>query len=552
MRNISISPAALGHLSRVYYLLVKVSWALLFFCLPFTSFPYFPASLGGRTLVRPLSTYPLLILGLLVILPRFIRRPLPRTFLPLLAFLITALISSLASLSADIDALLGVTLISRLLRSLATLGLGAVFYFTVALLHDTWRDLRFSILWMYAGFTLALAWGSLQALYVIHYYPPYFKLLNSIQSFVSTRKLFTTRISGLTYEPKWFAEQICLLLLPWLLGAILSRQSLFKRISLPSRFSLSSRLPLSSINIEWLLLVWASIVLLFTFSRTGLLILGSLIVLSFLIFRSSPSRQRLSAHVSASTKLFHRSIPQSSKTRILLEVSAVICIVVTLFVVVGSQNPYFSRLWRYYTEAKQRNRTYLEYIAFDQRFTYWQTAYNMFESQPLIGVGLGNYAFYFSEMLPDRLYRQAEVIRLTTPEEGRDRLITPKNLLARLLAETGILGTATFLSFIIAVLGCVLFLWYKSKSILISPSDQHASGNPGPAVSTRMMAISGALALAACVFVILSMDSFARPEIWVVFGLITAAASLPASVSKNAEPVVIPEVRTYTRVAQNG
>jgi O-antigen ligase len=259
------------------------------------------------------------------------------------------------------------------------------------------------------------------------------------------------------------------------------------------------------------------VVLLFTFSRTGLTILGTLIVLSFVMFRStSQSGDPASKH-----KLSHnRRSPTTrrSRIRIFLEAVLVICGLITLFVLVGSHNPYFSRFWRYWTEAKTRNRTYLEYIAFDQRFTYWQTAFLMFESQPLLGVGLGNYAFYFDKMLPDRLYRQAEVIRQTTPDEGSDRLITPKNLLARLLAETGILGTATFMTFSISVVGCVLSLWYsRNRSGQIQAA---------PISDPRWWGSNGILALVACAFVIFSMDSFARPEIWIAFGLITAAAHI--------------------------
>ena len=127
---------------------------------------------------------------------------------------------------------------------------------------------------------------------------------------------------------------------------------------------------------------------------------------------------------------------------------------------VGSQNPYFSRLWRYWTEARSRNRTYLEYIAVEQRFVYWETALSIFGTDPWLGVGLGNYAFYFDDGLPIRpFHMQREIVRQITPSEGRDRLITPKNLPARLLAETGVFGIAAFLAFLIAVVGCAAFLW---------------------------------------------------------------------------------------------
>jgi O-antigen ligase len=140
---------------------------------------------------------------------------------------------------------------------------------------------------------------------------------------------------------------------------------------------------------------------------------------------------------------------------------------------------------------------------------YWATALNIYDQSPTLGVGLGNYAFYFPEMLPNQPYdEQREIMRQITPGEGRDRLITPKNLYARLIAETGLLGTVLFTTFFLAVIGCVLFLWF-------SPSPEQ-----------KYWAMSGFLSLVVFFVVVFSFDSFSIPNMWVVFGLITAAAHL--------------------------
>jgi len=184
-------------------------------------------------------------------------------------------------------------------------------------------------------------------------------------------------------------------------------------------------------------------------------------------------------------------------------------VIATLYVV-GSQNAYFSRLWRYWTEAKSRNKTYFEFIAVEQRFVYWETALNIFSEDPWLGVGMGNYAFYFDDNLPNRPWDlQKEIVRQITPGEGRDRLITPKNLVARLIAETGVIGTGAFLIFVLAVVGCAIYLWFSTSS------DQ------------KFWGLSAFLALIVFGFVIFSFDSFALPNMWVVFGLITAASHLP-------------------------
>ena len=382
--------------------LTKIAWGLFFITLPVTSFPYFPGDVGGRTLVRPLSIYPLLALVVLLTLPSLFKRPLPRTFVPLIVFAVFALISTIFAFTSDLEAFRGVTPLSRLVRNLITLGLGVAFYFTTTLLHKTWEDLSRSLRWLYVGLGAALLWGSLQIPIVIFHYAPYFRLLNSIQKFISTRKLFTTRISGMTFEPKWFAEQICFLLLPWLIASVLTNRS---------SFSWSWK----KVTVEWLMLGWSVIVLVFTFSRTGIFILLLLVLMGYFLSR----------------QYFHKPVTPSRKPlrRRILEIGSIGIILITVLVLVGSQNPYFSRLWRYWTEAKSRNRSYFEFIAVEQRFVYWETALRIFEQDPLLGVGLGNYAFYFDESLPNRPWHvQKEIIRQITPSEGRDRLITPKNL----------------------------------------------------------------------------------------------------------------------------
>jgi hypothetical protein len=459
---------------------IMVAWALFFFTLPVTSFPFFPSGIGGKTLVRPLAIYPLMILFLIVILPRLFKRQLPATFLPLFAFTVAALISSIIAFSFELESLRGVTLSSRFIRNIATLGIGIAFYLTSVLLHNNWQQLKFSLRWIYSGFSLALLWGSFQAAYVTFYSPSYFKFINHLQTFFSTRKLFPTRISGLTYEPKWFAEQICILLLPWLMSSILTGQSVF---SWRRKW----------LTVEWLLMIWSIVILVFTFSRTGLAILGLLLVVGYIITRSRKNQTQ-------------RPVRKGRNFWLFVELFLLVCGILGVFVVVGSQNPYFSRFWRYFTEARQRNRTYFEYIAFQQRFVYLETAINIFAAYPAFGVGLGNYAFFFDEMLPVRIYSQPEVIRQSTPTEERDSLITPKNLLARLLAETGLLGTITFLGFVVAVAGCAVALWFdKGKE-------------------EQFWGIGGVLALIVFSILIFTFDSFAIPNMWIVFGLITSAA----------------------------
>lgn len=458
-------------------------WALLLASLPVTSFPYFPPALGGAVLVRPLAIYPLLVLLILATLPALYRRRLPVAFLPLVAFILIAAAGvALASLSG-LEAWRGVSLLERGIRGLLTLFIGVALYFTVTLLVHDRAGLKFSLRWLYAGFGVALAWGTLQAINVIWYSDAYFEFLSRLQSFVSTRRLFPRRVSGMTFEPNWFAEQIGLLLLPWLMAAVFSGQSVF-------------RWRYRKITIEALLLAWAVVILIFTYSRAGLIIFASLLVLSVLLIL--PRR-------------IHSSSTNTPKVRLqglYRRIGAVILLLAILagsLFIVGGQNNYFSRLWRYWSDPEATG-DYLSYIAFSQRFTYWEAAFGMYSEHALLGVGLGNYSFYFQKHLPDQpLYQYPELLRHFVPGEERDRLVTPKNLHVKILAETGLAGLATYLAFLLVMVGYVVYLWARPDS------------------ESQFWGKAGMLGLVAYVMVSFSSDSFATPNMWVVFGLITAA-----------------------------
>ncbi len=74
---------------------------------------------------------------------------------------------------------------------------------------------------------------------------------------------------------------------------------------------------------------------------------------------------------------------------------------------------------------------------FAERILYWETGWNIFNDHPLIGVGLGNYGFYFEKYMP------AFASALDEPREILFRAnyqANNKNLWTRLLSETGIIG----------------------------------------------------------------------------------------------------------------
>ncbi len=479
----------------------RLCWILFLVSLPVTSFPYFPGNIGGGTLVRPLAIYPLIILLVLVILPRLLGKPLPKTLLSFFPFVVVALISTIVASLQGIEALQGVSATARAFRALVTLGVGGAIYLLVTLWPENDDDLRMSLRWLYFGFSLALFWGTLQTIYVIYFLPRWFDLVSAAQKYISIRKLFTNRVSGLTYEPNWFADQISFLLLPWLLAAVLSGYTVF-------------RWRWRWVTIELLLLGWALGILPFTFSRAGLLVMIFLIVIGILFFRSKT-----------------RTVAQEGKSkwkipwRSILAGLILVSVLAALIFFAGSRNDFFARIWEYWERAPDQGGyvryliNYFEYLGFGARFAYMETAYNIYDQNPLLGVGLGNYVFYFNENLPYRpLATVPEVLRLVIPESAGGRLITPKNLFIRVMAETGILGLSTFVAFIMAILGSALYLWFS------------------PHREVKFWGIGGLLGLSAFGLVAFSFDSFAIPNMWVVFGLITAAMRLA---KRKSEPAAL-------------
>lgn len=471
-------------------LAMKTLWAFFLIALPVTNFPFFPSDIGGGTLVRPLAVYPLLALLAFIIVPRLLKYPIPKTILALLPFIFVAAISTALAFLHGIEPLLGVSLPARMFRAFATLGLGFAIYIAVSVYPQTRQDLRFTLRWLYIGLAIALFWGSLQSVYVVQFSQMWYDLLNKVHVYISIRPLFTTRISGLTYEPNWFAEQISLLYFPWLLASVLSKYSVF-------------RLRWRWISVELLLLVWSVVVMQFTYSRAGLFILLLLAFLSVFFLGSRSGR---------GMRIF--GFGWRGLAGRLLAGTAIVAVLVSMIYLAGTRNKFFARIWEYWGTApnvsfSEQIERYFDYMGFGPRFFYWQAAYNIFETYPLLGVGLGNYAFYFSDYLPDRpIAIMPEVLRMLVPEPDRNLIITPKNFYLRILAETGLFGAATFLAFFVAILGCTLYLWFSS----------HAD--------SRFWGLASLLGIVAFVLIAFSFDSFAIPNMWVVFGLITAAARL--------------------------
>jgi hypothetical protein len=216
-----------------------------------------------------LALYPIaFLLPLLVIqlLRGKVSMPRAGALTPLTAFALFVLAAtSLGVLFAPLP-LRGQEYFGRVIRAWATLLIGLAFFVSAVWMNRDEQDLRFSVKWLLFGFVMDILWSGVQGL---AFYTPLVEKVTVThwQRLFSMRELVkTNRISGMAYEPAWLAGQIATVYLPWLFASLLTglRVTRFKWF-------------------EITLLVFASLLLLATYSRGGLLTAGFALVLTFLI-----------------------------------------------------------------------------------------------------------------------------------------------------------------------------------------------------------------------------------------------------------------------------
>jgi len=475
----------------------------LFLSLPVTNFPFFPSSFGGNSAqVRPLLIYPLAGLVFLMVLPRLISKPVPRPVLIIIIFFLWGLIVSLIPLLKGVfSPVREISIISREIRTIVTLILGLLIYLTISLYPQSRESLASILRWLYGGLILVLIWGSLQTIYILDLWPGWFDIFKPIQSFVSVRPLNPDRVIGMTYEPSAFADQLVVIWLPWVLSASINNYSVFGW-----RWKW--------ITIERLLTVWTMGILAFTLSKTGLILGVGLILLGFILSMIDPQKdednpQEMDQNLSPMRLIITRY-------RILMIILSLTAFVV-VFYFLGAKVPYISRIWNFFVDFNELDlRKYLLFIGFGSRITYWETAWNIFLDHPIFGVGLGNFAIYFSDYLPfQKLVQTPQLFHLLVPSVKWSRISSAKHFLIRILAEMGIVGFGLFIVFLIVLGAMGLYLW-KSRNL-----------------EERFWGTASLIGLAAFLGDTFSFDSFAIPNPWVLFGLITAAFSVITNKNTN-------------------
>ena len=450
--------------------LTRFLWGAALMALPVTSFRYFPG-MGEGTLVRPLAFYPIaLLLPLLVVQWFRGKTTFPRAgaLTPLAGFVLVVLVASSFGAWLDPIPLRGQEYFGRVIRAWATLVIGISFFIAAVWMNRNEDDLKFSVRWILAGFALDVAWSGVQAL---AFYTPILPKVTVThwQLAFSMRELVkTNRVSGMAYEPAWLAGQIATVYLPWLFASLLTgvRVTRFKWL-------------------EIILLGFAGLLILATYSRGGLLTAGAATALTFLLVGRAELRSTWTWFVSKSLILRAGVLT--------LAIGAILG--AGLFL---AQKGYIARMFE--SDAESVEEFVVENSA-GARSAYLVSAMGVYEESPVLGVGLGASGLYMYDHLPDwSLTVVPEIAKQLNPESKL--YPNPKNMYARLLAETGLIGFVLFIAFLFSLLADSLTALQHKNSY------------------ARFLGIAGLFSWIAIAIYNATQDSFATPNLWVNLGIL--------------------------------
>jgi O-antigen ligase len=130
-------------------------------------------------------------------------------------------------------------------------------------------------------------------------------------------------------------------------------------------------------------------------------------------------------------------------------------------------------------------------------------AFHVFQLYPFLGAGFGIPGYYFPLTAPDFGTRLPEINKVVLTQNF---IPNAKNLWVRLLSETGIVGFALFISWL-------LIHWRNANEL------DRESGDS----LLKAMGLVGKLIVLAMIIEGFSLDTFGLPYYWIGLGLISAS-----------------------------
>jgi hypothetical protein len=491
----------------VWQRFLDILWVAVLVCLPLTSLPLF-VDLTKGAVVCPLSALPIFVLFFVWFIPYLLQRgKIPKEGLPLFYFLMIAIAVSAGAFFIDIPAFKGKDIIGQEGRAFLTLAIGIAFYFVFATWPSNHDRLKKTLQWINVGGILMASWTLLQAYFILKNYNQYPDWMLNIQKLLVEQSpsliVGNTRVTGLTYEPSWFAHQMVMLYLPLWLAATYERKSAFN-------------FRLLRISVENILLVVGLIEFYLCSPRIALIAFIPMTVFLFAKFNLAVIRKliqtitiRWFARQQKAANLLKGLVSAGIGVLLLAAYTGILIAVIYL----GSQRDYrLARLinnpptWQEITGIVTLKEDMLFYVSnrliFLERISYWVTGWHIFNQHPWLGVGLGNAGLFFLDQMPASGWASYEIRTALTSLPQPPNI---KSFWVRLLAETGLVGFSIFLAWFYILWRSIRLTGHSNEPIL------------------KILALAGQLSLIAFLAEGFSIDSFAMPYLWVSAGLISAS-----------------------------
>lgn len=457
--------------------IINLIWYITLVLLPFTSLP-----IAGKILHSQMVASPSIIfLGLLAIfwfLPYILTHKLNLAIVPIIVFFAFSILSSCLAFFYNIPIQKNFNLANSSLEAYATLIIGISFFIISLHFIRTNQLLHRSLQLIYLGFFPLFFWSLLQFAYdqLGTGFPSW---MVSIQSAISTSgTLFVGRITDFAYEPSWVAHQLNIFYLPLLLGSSLTSFSVIKK-------------RIGFVTLENILLICSIFLLFLSKSRIGWI---TFIVCAFYVFIVF-NKNRID--ILRNKYLFLKRKSWNFLMSITL-IGLMIGALVTGLFISSKIDPRMEQVLNPKTYQKQSLLSIANEFFFAERILYWQTGWNIFNDYPIMGIGLGNYGYYFEKYMPSFAWALDEPRALIFQSTYQ---ANNKNLWTRLLSETGIIGFLIFVSWLIS-------LWLKADSL--------TKDKP---LNSSTWGFIMKIALIALLFEGFSIDSFAMPYLWLILGI---------------------------------
>jgi O-antigen ligase len=487
------------NLTKAHEQLSKLLWYGLILLLPFTSLPLL-VRLAGSDVVGLPSGVVLVGLGAIWYLPWLVKtRRFPRINVPLLTFAVAALLSTLLALLRGVPFVSSGTVAVEGAKSLVTLAVGAgMFLLATQWLRQPGQIQTTLRLLNYTGLVVLL-WSVVQVFAHVRS-GAFGSWIYQLQEFFSSGRLYGLRVTGLALEPSWYAHQLNMLYLPYWFAASIHGYSAHRR-----RF-------LGRISWENGLLLIGLAGLVMTRSRVGYLAFLAMALVFFWQLNQQVSKWLVERMVNRVTiggvekeAKGERIRTKQKKLRVAIPVLLILLYGILLIGIAFGVSRVDDRMASLFSVETTRDQWLYHYLGrmdLGPRVSFWLSGWQVFEKFPLFGSGLGGSGFYVWDTIPPYGWTFDEVRRVLWLEGA---VPNPKNLWVRLLAETGIVGFACFVTWLIMNANAAIELIKKQSRLL------------------KSLGTMGLMVLVGLIVEGFSVDSFALVYFWLGLGLPAAA-----------------------------